>query len=121
MPKRTRQKPTIRPQAPKPKRKAPRAPRRGTLPLSPFEREVFQEMARENDELRRQQHRLNQQWEALLRRHNERVEALGKTHGMDFVFTVRLNKDEDALNWSEVLEDGGNESDDGGAGSAPAD
>ena len=105
MPRRTKQKPSLRPQAPKPQRKGKRKPRRGTLPLTPFEQKIFQEMGAENDRLRAAQVQLNAQYAELTRKHNEAVRALGETHGMDFVFKVELNQARDGINWTEVMDD----------------
>lgn len=120
MPRRTKQKPTMRPQAPPQKRKEPKKPRRGTLPLTVFEQRIFQEMGTENDRLRAAQHQLNQQYAELTRKHNDAVRALGDTHGMDFVFTVELNEKRDALNWTEVLDDQSKGKHPGASDPAPA-
>lgn len=90
------------PQLPK---KEPRKPRKGTLPMSAFERKIFLGMQSENQRLEAAQRQLEMQWKELLNQHNENVKALGETHGLDFLFKVSLNKEGTALNWEEVIVD----------------
>ena len=80
--------------------------RKGHLPLTAFEQAMFRGMMKQGQQLQAEQAILNRKDQELRERHSIALEALGKTHGMDFDFNVELNQKGTALNWTEVKNDG---------------